>query len=238
MEKTIFKTLQEIAAIPVPSSMDYMKGYQAVPHIEVVNNIKETLDKKNLGIVKEVYKVNKGGNILYGSILTDMKNNDDLGGGIHFVNSYDKSRMLEIRAGAIVFICSNGMVRMQEFSQVKRKHVGTVMQDLLGITEFAVNSLEHEYMILGAAKERLQEQELSKRTRAELVGRLFAEHELLSVTQMSILKQELDRKNGAFLEPTAWSFYNNVTETLKSSHPYDYISNHEQFHEFMMEEFV
>ena len=238
MEKTIFQTLEQIKAIPVPQSEMYLKGYQAVPHIAVIDTLKEQIDKRGLGITKEVYKINKGGNLMYGSILTDMKSDNDLGGGFHFVNSYDKSKKLEIRSGAVVFICDNGMIRMNTLSTIRRKHVGSVNFDMYPMIEHAMDNLEHEYELLVSAKRQLERIEVSKQVRAELAGRLFFEHELLSVTQMSLLQRQFNKTTGPFVSDNAWSLYNNVTETLKSSHPYHYIQDHEMFHEIMMEEFV
>lgn len=238
MEKTAFKTLQEIASIPVPRSEDYLKGYQAVSHISVINAIKEGIDKKGYGITREVYKVNSGGNIMYGSILTDMKSDNDLGGGFHFVNSYNKTKKLQIRAGAIVFLCDNGMVRMQNFANITRKHVGLINFEIDPMITNSINMLEEEYTMLTQAKNQLNQVDISKQIRAELAGRLFMEHELLSVTQMSLLKQEFNNPNSKFPDMNAWNLYNNVTEILKSCHPYDYIETHQEFHEIMMEEFV
>lgn len=237
MENTTFKTLEQIRQIPVPVSAIYMKGYQAVPHIEVVNNIKEKLDIKGIGVQKEVYKVNKLGNQLYGSILTDMRLDDDLGGGIHFINSYDKSKKLQILSGSVVFICSNGMVRMKEISKQSRKHVGSVNEELITMVDNSINSLEEEYKYFIEAKNNLRNIIISPKTKAELIGRLFIEQDLLTTVQASMLKTNFNKKEGNFLDNTGWDFYNNVTEVLKLSHPSDYLQNHTDFHNFVINEF-
>lgn len=236
MENTTFKTLEQIRQIPVPVSAIYMKGYQAVPHIEVINEVKERLDKQGINVVKEVYKTNKLGHQLYGSILTDMKLDNDLGGGIHFVNSYDKTRKLQIRSGSIVFICSNGMIRMNNVTNYSRKHVGSVNEELITMVEQSINSLEEEYKYFIEAKEKFKRIKLSKTVQAELVGRLFVEHDLLTTVQASMLKTSINRTEGNFIGNTAWDFYNNTTEALKLTHPSDYLQNHMEFHQFMVEE--
>ena len=238
MTNTQFQKLEEIKLIPVPASVNNNRGYQAVPHIDVIDSIKEQLDKKGLGVVREVYKTSKGGNLIYGSILTDMKSSDELGGGLHFINSYDKSKQLEVKSGSIIYLCDNGQIRMQTMASTKRKHIGSILFDLDSIVEYAIETLEVEYMELIKDNNLFKSIGLGKPIQAELAGRLFMEEQLLSVTQMSLLKKELYKTEGNFLGNTAYDFYNNVTESLKLSHPADYISDHAKFHQFMIEGFV
>lgn len=237
MTNTQFVDLDAIKSIRLPNSSDNMRGYQAISHIDVIDSIKEELDKKGLGVVKEVYKLGRFGQQMYGTILTDMKSDNDMGGGIHFINSYDKTRRLEIRSGSIVFICSNGMVRMSNMSKDARKHVGAIGIELAFMIDEAVNTMETEYKYLIEAKNKLKEVTISKQLEAELAGRLFMEQQILSVTQMSVLKQELEKVNTPFGDGTAWNFYNGVTQSLKLSHPVDYIKDHQKLHEFAMEVF-
>lgn len=234
MTNTQFQKLDEIKLIPVPASVDNNRGYQAVPHIDVINNIKETLDKKGLGVTREVYKTSKSGNLIYGSILTDMKSDNDLGGAIHFVNSYDKSKKLEVSGGACVFLCDNGMIRMHEFTNNSRKHVGSINIDLTGIISNAVEMIEVEYNYFIEAKEFLKNREMSNEARAGLAGVLFMQQQILSVTQLSAFKQECERKGNVFNDGSAWGVYNNFTQALKLSHPADYIKNHCDLHESIM----
>jgi hypothetical protein len=237
MTNTQFTNLEQIKSIVVPTNTEDMRKYQAISHIDVIDSIKEEIDRRGLHVQKEVYKIGKFGTQVYGSILTDMKSDNDLGGGIHFVNSYNKSTKLQIQSGSIVFLCSNGMIRMQQTSNFARKHVGAINVEFAFMIDEAFDSLETEYNYFIEAKNKLKEIEVSKKVQAELAGRLFIEQGILSVTQMSALKTQLEKVDTPFGVDNAWQFYNAGTEVLKLSHPVDYIKDHQKFHEFAMEVF-
>lgn len=237
MINTKFQTIEDIKKISIPASAETMKGYQVIPHMDVINNIKEELGKKGIGITKENYKVAKFGNQIYGNIVTDLKSDSDLGGALHFVNSYDKSKKLEIISGAIVFICGNGMIKMVDISASKRKHVGSIATIMKHMIYNSICNLEKEYELLVEAKKRFQEVEVSKRLQSELAGRLFMEEKLLTPTQMPAFRRECEKVDSPFGDNTAWKFYNNCTEVLKLSHPSNYLNDHIKLHKFALEVF-
>lgn len=237
MTNTQFQSLEDIRAIPVPYSTEDMRKYQAVSHMDLIDSIKEELDRRNIGIVNETYKTGRFGQQLYGNFLTNMNVDGEMSAAIHFTNSYDKTKRLQISSGALVLVCSNGMMQLRKTSNTTRKHVGAITVELAFMIEEAMNNMETEYKMLIEAKNHLKNIEVSKKLQAELAGRLFMEQDVLSVTQMSALKGELERPTNPFNTGTAWGYYNSVTQVLKTSHPVDYIRNHEKLHEFAMEVF-
>lgn len=236
MENTQFQDLGFIRAIPLPSNSDNMRGYQAVAHMDIIDTIKEELDKQGIHVIKENYKIAKFGNQVYGNLLTDMNVDGEMSAAIHFVNSYDKSKKFELNASALVLVCSNGMMRTNTFASFKRKHVGTIGFEMSFMVEEAVQNLEKEYMQLVEAKRHLEDITVNARLISELAGRLFMEEKLLSPTQLSRFKSETERKTNPFNNGNLWGTYNNLTESLKLSHPSEYMDNHIQLHEFIMRE--
>ena len=75
---------------------------------------------------------------------------------------------------------------------------------------------------------------LTQRQKAVILGIMYFERNLVTPTQLSIVKKELTQSEH-FKEDNAWSLYNNVTESLKKSHPIDIIRDHIRFHGFMKE---
>ena len=237
MENTQFQNISYIRSIPLPNNSDNMRGYQAVSHMDIIDSIKEELDRQNIHIVNENYKIAKGGRQVYGNFTTDMNVDGEMAAAIHFVNSYDKSKRFELNASALVLVCTNGMMKQNSFASIKRKHVGTIGYEMSFMIEDAIHNLEKEYMQLIEAKRYLQNIEINQRMIAEITGRLFFEEELLSPTQLSRFKSESERKTNPFNNGNVWGYYNNLTESLKLSHPSDYMDNHIKLHEFMMEVF-
>ena len=81
---------------------------------------------------------------------------------------------------------------------------------------------------------------LSSKEQAELLGRLYAEQEILDVSQLVIAKKEMDKPSYNYncdLE-NAWTFYNNITHALKTSHPRNWMSDQQEFHKFMTSELL
>lgn len=237
MDNTSFVDLNQVRLMMPPMSSDSMRGYQAISHISVIDNIKEELSKKNLSISKEIYKAGRYGRQLVGSILIDGEENNGIAPGVHFINSYDKSRRLQILSGCIVVICSNGLIRGQADYRDIRKHVGSISNDLDNMIYNAVNGLEEELRYFVNRKGELQTYDVSKRLQAELVGRLFMQEKIFTTTQLSAFKRITEDTKNIFNDKTSWDFYNNITEVLKLSHPIDYVQKHIAFDEFACNEF-
>jgi hypothetical protein len=237
MTNTQFVDINEIRKVQLPMSSSDMRKYQAVSHLDVIDSIKEELDKRGIGIVKENYKLGRFGQQLYGSFLTDMNVDSEMSSAVHFTNSYDKTKRLEIKSGALVLVCTNGMVRISESGSSSRKHVGAINVELASMIDEAMDNMEMEYKMLIEAKNHLKQVEVDMRRRAEIAGRLFMEKQILSVTQMSVFKNEFERTTNPFNDNSAWTIYMNATQALKLSHPVSYISDHQKLHEFAMEVF-
>lgn len=84
--------------------------------------------------------------------------------------------------------------------------------------------------------------EISPQDTYNILGELFFKKEVLTITQMSIIKRELQfSKNFKHLfdkDFTAFDLYNNITESLKErSHPTTYIQDHIDTHNLFKELF-
>ena len=83
--------------------------------------------------------------------------------------------------------------------------------------------------------------EISPQDAYNILGELFFKKEVLTITQMSIIKRELQfSKNFKHLfdkDFTAFDVYNAITHSLKMSHPSEYISNHIDTHNLFKELF-
>jgi hypothetical protein len=71
------------------------------------------------------------------------------------------------------------------------------------------------------------------------VGRLFIDENLIDSSQVSCIKNEIDKPSYDYKEyNTAWTFYNHVTHALKKSHPRSWMSDQQKFHQFMISELL
>jgi hypothetical protein len=80
---------------------------------------------------------------------------------------------------------------------------------------------------------------MTSRQQAEILGVLFAEYEILTNEQASIIRQQMDKPsffyNGG--KDTLWSFYNHATVALQQSHPRTWMEDQRMLHWFISNEF-
>ena len=206
-------------------------SYQPVPHLTLINTVKEKLDKHNLKIVNTRYDANTKGAQMFGVYDLNI-GGTDTNLNIGFRNSYDKSLPVGMVAGGTVIVCKNLMFKGD--IKVLRKHTKGVFSDLDHLIENVISSAVFQFEQLTEDKERMKLKPLNKTQMAELAGRMYVEEKLISPTQMSILADEI-RHSEHFTDNSLWDFYNHATEALKKSHPAHLIPNHIKAHEFVMQ---
>ena len=79
--------------------------------------------------------------------------------------------------------------------------------------------------------------EVTKRTAAELVGRLFLEQDIIQSTQVSVIKREMANPSFDYGAPgSMWELYNHTTLALKEVHPSLWMQSHMKAHSFFVNE--
>ena len=94
------------------------------------------------------------------------------------------------------------------------------------------------YDQLVSDKEAMKKINLDVRKQSQLLGMLFAEHDILTTEQASMIKQQMSRPTYKCTTPgTLWEFYNFVTIALQQSHPKTWMEDQRVLHWFMSETF-
>ena len=214
-------------------------SYTPISNREIIDLINNEAVKNNLTILNTAFKTNKDRTrtIGYFDIASD---DSDMGMRAVFRNSYDKSMSFAFANGATVFICSNGMIGGEV--AMKRKHTGAADDDARTKIIEGISMMGDNFENMKTARSVLQSIEISPRLNAELIGRMFMEHEFINSVQLNIIKKECESSekfNTIYnSEYSAWDLYNNVTHSLKESHPSNYMHDHINLHEFMMGAFT
>lgn len=152
-------------------------------------------------------------------------------------NSYDKSMPVRWAIGGHVIICGNGMV-YGDMGAFKRKHTGTVLSDYREQAHIHIGQAGEMYTTLGRQKERMKEIEVTKRTASELIGRMFLEEDLITATQIGIIKRELEAPSYDYnAKGSIWELYNHCTVAYREEHPSMFIDRHTKHHDFFVKEF-
>lgn len=230
----------ENAALP-----NHAESYTVISHKFVIDNTIKLLTDSGFRITQQIYRANQSANVaqgIYHIIPTtqdnEILNEKDLGMIFAWTNSYDKSIRFQCSIGANVFVCNNGMVCGE--MNYARRHSGSADYDILAQISSQIKNAEKIFKTILRDKNALQKIDLSKRAQAELLGRLYFEKELLEATQMTVVKEEMEKPSFdyQFDQENAWVFYNHVTHAFKKTHPRSWLSNTKQFHDFITAELL
>jgi hypothetical protein len=79
--------------------------------------------------------------------------------------------------------------------------------------------------------------EITKRTKAELIGRMLIEEQFIQSTQMNIIEREMKNPTHNYGAPDSlWELYNYTTFAMKEIHPTLWMQNHQAAHNFFVNE--
>lgn len=223
---------EQLFAVTVPQPTE---SYTPVSHRQIVEEIYENVDKAGLQVKQTNYQTTKDGNAVIG--IMDIAADDvEFNYRLAFRNSYDKTMSIAFVGGASVIVCSNGMV----IGDVKflRRHTGNAAAELTDKIQRVVGNLGEELEVAQRHSAQMKSIELSPTATAELCGRFLMEHEIITTSQLSIVRRQLKQPDYKdFADPTLWSLYNHTTHALKKTHPYNYIDSYKKLHAFVEDEF-
>tara|TARA_R110000765_G_scaffold9232_2_gene29032 strand:- start:607 stop:1521 length:915 start_codon:yes stop_codon:yes gene_type:complete len=229
---------------PLPN---HGKSYTVISHKDVIDNTKKLLKDSGFTIHKEIYRANMNAQVAQGiyhihptQSQSDIINNEkELGMMFAWTNSYDKSTRFQCAIGAQVFVCGNGMM-CGDMMNFKRKHTGSAGHDMVVQLSNQIKNGEKHYTRMITDRDALKNVSLTIKEQSELLGRLFADEEIITSSQISCAKKEIKKPSYVYSDNdnNAWTFYNHITHSLKMSPPRDWMQDSQNFHDFMMTEVV
>jgi hypothetical protein len=224
---------------PLPN---HGKSYTVISHKQVIDNTKQLLQDSGFIIQKEVYRANMNANVAQGiyhilpinTVDPTILEEKELGMMFAWTNSYDKSTRFQCAIGAYVMVCHNGMVA-GDMMNFRRKHTGSADHDIRMQISNQIKNGEKYYKRILTDRDAMRNTELSLQEQAEIAGRLYINEDILDAAQMSCVKAELEKPTYDYQcdQENAWTFYNHVTHALKKAHPRDWLSDSQNFHDFM-----
>jgi hypothetical protein len=234
--KTAFVTENVIRNASLPN---HGGKYVTVQHGFVIDQTKAELLNAGFTINQELYKTSADGQMAQGIYHLNYGNDADMGLMFAWSNSYNKMMRFKCAVGAHVFICSNGVVN-GDMGNYKRKHIGnTALSDVTNTIQSQISQAKEHYDKLVEDKEMLKNIILTPRDKGRILGELFAKDEILTLTQVGIVKREMDKPTHVYNADvnSAWSMYNHITFALKESHPMTYLDDHKKVHTFFVNEY-
>lgn len=222
-----YTTLDELRSIPVPEETE---TYKPVPHYDLATNLAEVsgailngyhLQGSQFGLARD-------GAQMFGVLTYKNGISSDMGLSIGFRNSYDKSMSVGIAIGASVFVCDNLALTGQ--IAIMRKHTSNVWNDLEELTITTIYRSQHNFHRIVEDAQEMKAWHLGDDDAYKLLGLLYGKG-VISPRQIPVVKRGWqDPSHDAFIDRNAWSFYNAVTEALKSAPPTKILEKHIALH--------
>jgi len=212
--------------------------YTPIAHPRVIGYITEMLDKQGFKIKKSTYRSAAEGLIGQGEYHLEYGNDPEMGLMLAWQNSYNKQVSFKYAIGAHVFVCANGVV-CGDLASYKRRHTGTADSDALEYIETYIKQAKEIFERLVHDREELKKHTLGWKDVAEMVGRMYLYDQIITSTQLNIMKREMDNPTYSYgVEPmNAWSIYNYATHAFKEDSPRNWINRHIDLHNFFSKEF-
>ena len=234
MEKKTYNTTMEMLInTPVPKQT---RTYKPVSHGQLIDLTLESIYSAGFDIDKEIYTASSDGQIANGRFTISNVTDRDMQLQIGWQNSYNKLLTLKFAIGARIFICQNGCVS-GDYGAFKKKHVGEVQT-------FTPAAITDYIKAAGDAFERMQKErdimkqiQVSDTRKAELIGKMLIQDELINTNQVTTIKKELILPTHDYgAKDSLWELYQYTTFAMKEVNPRYWMDNHIAAHSFFVNE--
>ena len=212
---------------------DHGDSYTVISHESVINHVYNELAQAGFGIVSEEYRATADGNIAQGVHVLQYNSDPELSMMFAWTNSYNKQVRFKCGVGAYVNHTGTTMV-CGDMGSWARKHTGTADEETVATIKEQVTNAQMYYDQLVHDKNAMKDIKMNKRKQAQLLGILFAEYQILTTEQASIVRSQMDKPTHVFEDSSSlWAFYNYVTTALQSSHPKTWMEDQRVLHYFI-----
>jgi hypothetical protein len=231
MPKKIQNTSKaNLISVPLPN---HGTTYTVITHQFVIDYAYQALAAAGFGIVEEEYRCTADGQVAQGIYKLNFNNDPELSMMFAWTNSYNKQVKFKCVVGA--YINNSGSVMMSgEVGSWVRKHTGTADTEVKDTIDTYISNAHMYYDQLCSDKAAMEVVSLNKRKQSQLLGVLFAEYEILTTEQASMIRDQMKRPLQVFKNTDSlWAFYNFVTNALQTSHPRTWMEDQRILHYFI-----
>lgn len=223
-------TKAHLVSVPLPN---HGATYTVISHQSVMDYVYTELAAAGFGVVSEEYRCTADGQIAHGIYRLNFNNDPELSMMFAWTNSYNKQVRFKCGVGAYINLTGTSMV-CGDMGSWARKHTGTADEETIKTIQDQIANAHMYYNQLCADKESMKGITLNKRKQAQLLGILFAEYQILTTEQASIVRQQMDRPSHVYVDSNSlWAFYNFVTIALQHSHPKTWMEDQRVLHYFI-----
>ena len=231
MPKKIQNTTKaHLVSVPLPN---HGASYTVISHQFVMDYAYQTLATAGFSIVEEEYRCTADGQIAQGIYRLNFNNDPELSMMFAWTNSYNKMVKFKCVVGA--YINQSGSVMISgDIGSWVRKHTGSADTEVKDTIDQYISNAHMYYNQLCSDKVAMELVSLNRRKQSQLLGVLFAEYEILTTEQASMIREQMKKPQQVFANTDSlWAFYNFVTNALQHSHPKTWMEDQRILHYFI-----
>jgi hypothetical protein len=223
-------TKAHLVSVPLPN---HGATYTVISHQSVMDYVYTELATAGFSVVHEEYRCTADGQIAHGIYKLNFNNDPELSMMFAWTNSYNKQVRFKCGVGGYINLTGTTMV-CGDMGSWARKHTGTADEETIKTIQDQIANAHMYYNQLCSDKESMKGITLNRRKQAQLLGILFAEYQILTTEQASIVRQQMDRPSHVYVDSNSlWAFYNFVTIALQHSHPKTWMEDQRVLHYFI-----
>ena len=223
-------TKAHLISIDLPVHGD---SYTVISHESVMDYVFTELATAGFVVTTEEYRATADGQIAQGIYKLNYNNDPELNMMFAWTNSYNKQ--VRFKCGVGAYINNTGTVMVcGDMGSWARKHTGTADTETIATIKEQIAGAQMYYDQLVSDKEQMKTIVLNKRRQAQMLGILFAEYQIITTEQASMIRNQMDRPSHVYDDSNSlWAFYNYVTIALQHSHPKTWMEDQRVLHYFM-----
>jgi hypothetical protein len=231
MPKKIQNTTKaNLVSVPLPN---HGTTYTVISHQFVIDYAYQSLAAAGFDIVDEEYRCTADGQIAQGIYKLNFNNDPELSMMFAWTNSYNKQVKFKCVIGGYINRTGSVMISGDMGSWV-RKHMGSADVEIQNTIDNYITNAHMYYNQLVSDKASMENITLNKRRQSQLLGVLFAEYEVLTTEQASMVRDQMKKPHHVFTSTDSlWAFYNYVTLALQHSHPKTWMEDQRIMHYFI-----
>lgn len=227
--KTYNTTRGLIISAPVPAQT---RTYKPIAHSQLIDLTLGGIEKAGFKLDKETYSAASDGQIANGKFSISNVADSEMQLQIGWQNSYNKKLTLKFAIGTRILVCSNGCVS-GDYGAFKKKHVGEIQSFTPQAIGDYIKSAGDSFKVMQDQRDQMKQVEITRRVKAELIGRMMIEEQFICSTQLNIITKELTNPTHDYgAKDSLWELYNYTTFAMKELHPTLWMDNHIKAHKF------
>jgi len=223
-------TKEHLISVELPVHGD---SYTVISHESVMDMSIAELTNAGFTVIDEEYRATADGNIAQGIYKLNYNSDPELSMMFAWTNSYNKQ--VKFKCGVGAYINKTGTVMVcGDMGSWARKHTGTADEETAKTIIEQIQNAQLYYDQLSSDKEKMKDIIMNKRKQAQMLGILFAEYQILTTEQASMIRNQMDKPSHVFEDSNSlWAFYNYITLALQHSHPRNWMEDQRILHYFI-----